>query len=86
LKYNELIKSGCGTIRGESNWGKHGVSIRKAGVNYSSIYLGEKFNTNMAVLMPNDSMNLLPIFLFINSTEFKKKVRELVLLRLILLK
>ncbi len=77
LKYNELIKSGCGTIRGESNWGKHGVSIRKAGVNYSSIYLGEKFNTNMAVLMPNDSMNLLPIFLFINSTEFKKKVREI---------
>jgi hypothetical protein len=77
LKYNELIKSGCGTIRGENAWGKLGVSIRKAGVNYSSIFLGKIFNTNMAVLMPNDKINLLPIFLFINSSEFKRKVRDI---------
>ena len=80
LKYKDLVSfvdTGYGAIRGENAWGKYGVSIRKAGVNYSALYLGTKFNTNMAALIPNDDKNLLPIFCFVNSSEFKTQVREI---------
>lgn len=80
LKYSELmpyIEDGYGAIRGESAWQKYGVAVRKAGVNYSAIYDGKMFNTNAAIVVPNDAKNILALYCFINSNEFKTKVREI---------
>ena len=62
---------------GQRAWGKRGVAInRMRGLN-STVSLGEKFDNNVAVLVPKASEYFLPILTFCTSKEFAIAVRAL---------
>lgn len=63
-------------IRGKEAWGKNGVIISRMANLPSSLYLGNFFDDNTYVILPKRHEDLLAIYSFIKSTEFRKAVRE----------
>ncbi|WP_453934118.1 Eco57I restriction-modification methylase domain-containing protein [Acidovorax temperans] len=63
-------------IRGYMAWGRFGVSVKLMRQLPVSIYAGELFDDNVAVLIPNDSANLTALYAFCESSEFSEEVRK----------
>jgi hypothetical protein len=63
--------------RGNEAWGKKGVVISQMGRLPASIYTGEKFDTNVAVIFPKDQRDLLAVWSFCSSEEFCSAVRRI---------
>ncbi len=63
--------------RGVHAWGKIGIAISLMRALPISIYLGEKFDTNVAVIIPNKHDHFLPIFTYCSSPKFTKEVRRI---------
>ena len=62
---------------GQRAWGKHGIAInRMRGLN-STVSRGEKFDNNVAVLVPSAPEYFLPILAFCTSEKFHTAVRAL---------
>lgn len=62
---------------GQRAWGKLGVAVNRMRELNSTVFLGEKFDNNVAVLIPKTPAFLLPILSFCTSNEFAIAVRAL---------
>ena len=62
---------------GHAAWGKRGVAINRMGGLPASLYLGTKFDCNVAVVVPNDEDELVPIWAYCSSPEYRARVRRL---------
>lgn len=71
------VKEGSAYIRGEATWGKLGVAVSAMGNLPPTLYLGEPFDTNAAIIIPHNHTYLPAIWCFCTSPEFNEKVREI---------
>ncbi|MEW6366712.1 MAG: N-6 DNA methylase [Acidobacteriota bacterium] len=62
-------------IRGRQAWGRTGVVVRQMRHLPSSLYTGEPFDTNVAVLLPRDPDCLPAVWAFCSSEVFASSVR-----------
>ena len=63
-------------IRGHMAWGRFGISVKLMQQLPVSIYSGELFDDNVAVLIPKDPSQLEAIYSFCESSEFADEVRK----------
>jgi hypothetical protein len=63
--------------RGNSVWTKSGVAVSQMRVLPVSLYSGEKFDSNVAIICPNDPHLLSAIWTFCSSDQFVKEVRRI---------
>ncbi|MCG2739618.1 MAG: BREX-1 system adenine-specific DNA-methyltransferase PglX, partial [Syntrophaceae bacterium] len=73
----EAIQTGQAYVRGEECWGKKGVVVSQIRMLPVTIYTGEKFDTNCAIVIPKTSSHLPAIWSFCSSPEFYKAVRNI---------
>jgi hypothetical protein len=62
-------------VRGQRVWGKPGVAIAKMNHLHCTLYKGELFDDNLAVLSPHDESDLPALWHFCSSDQFKQIVR-----------
>jgi hypothetical protein len=71
------VANGQAYIRGELAWGKRGVACRQMRELSCSLYTGDLFDTNTAVIVPFDEAHLTAVWSFCTSTDFEKAVRRI---------
>ena len=64
-------------LRGREAWGRLGIAVSQMSGLSTSLYLGDLFDENTAVIIPNDEEHLEAIFLFCRSNEFRDEVRKI---------
>jgi hypothetical protein len=64
-------------IRGTNFGGRWGVAVSSMSSLPATIYTGELFDNNTAVIMPHDASDLAAIWTFAQSDEFEKSVRRI---------
>jgi hypothetical protein len=64
-------------LRGDRVFGKRGVAIGKAGSLRPTLYSGELFDDNMAVIRPYKESDLPAMWVFSSSNEFEASLRRL---------
>ncbi len=64
-------------LRGRMAWGYRGVAIRQMSKLPATIYTGELYDNNIASIIPHDPANLLAIWCFCSSPDYKTAVREI---------
>ncbi len=65
----------CRPHRGNEAWGRFGVAIAQMGKLPATLFNGQKFDTNTAVLVPTNSSMLPALWSFCSSSEFHLAVR-----------
>jgi hypothetical protein len=73
----ELAKFPGAYIRGRSAWGKMGVLVSRMGQLPVTLYNGDFFDDNAAVIIPNEEIHLRAIWHFLNSPDFVDDVRAI---------
>ena len=68
-------KLGGAPFRGGAAWGKRGISISQMAPFRASLYTGELFDSNAAVILPRHSDLLAPIWHFCRSGELERQLR-----------
>jgi hypothetical protein len=63
--------------RGNEAWGKQGIVVSQMNHLSVTIYTGEKFDTNAAVILPFEQKYVRAIWSFCSSPEFEKSVRRI---------
>ena len=63
--------------RGNRAWGKRGVAISQMGSFPVSLYDGDKFDSNIAVMVPDDQLLLPAMWAFCSSPGFYEAVRRI---------
>ena len=76
-RLQESIHAGSAAIRGKEAWGRSGVTVRQIGSLPVTLYTGDKFDTNVAVILPKDLDHLPAIWAFCSSVEFNEAVRRI---------
>jgi hypothetical protein len=71
------VDSGVAYVRGRSAWKKLGVAIRQMRDLPATIYTGEVFDTNTAILVPKTPQYLSAIWAFAESGELAAAVRKI---------
>lgn len=64
-------------LRGENAWGRDGIAVSQMAGLTCSIYRGDLFDENTAVVIPKSSSYLLPIYAYMQSDEYARDVRKL---------
>lgn len=64
-------------IRGLDAWRKRGIAVSNTGAMRSTLYSGEPFQHNLAVLIPKNEDELSAIWCYAASEEFKREVRAI---------
>ncbi len=72
----EAVQAGSAYVRGRDAWGRNGVAIGQMETLPATLYSGDKFDTNAAVILPKDADHLPAIWAFCSSPEFNKVVRQ----------
>jgi hypothetical protein len=62
---------------GQEVWGKKGVVVHRMGALPVTLYTGEIFDQNGAVIIPKHEDSLLAIWCFVSSEEYAEEVRKL---------
>lgn len=62
--------------RGSSAWGKMGVAVSQMNALPCTIYNGDLFDNNVAIIVPNDSAFLPAIWAFCQSGELGRQIRK----------
>ncbi len=70
------VAAGQAFVRGENAWGKKGIACRQMRDLSATLYTGEVFDTNAAVIVPTDPADLPAIWAFCSSESFAKEVRR----------
>jgi hypothetical protein len=70
-------KTGESYVRGWSAFGKKGILVSPTGEIQVSIYNGELFDNNCAVIIPENDSNLIAIWCFCSSPQFNEEVRKI---------
>ena len=73
----EAVEAGLAYVRGDKAWGREGVAVRQMRSLPSTLYNGDKFDTNVAVILPKKSDYLPAIWAFCSSPEFNTAVRRI---------
>ena len=73
----EAVQTGSAYLRGGDAWGRNGVAIGQMETLPATLYSGDKFDTNAAVILPKESKHLLAIWAFCSSPEFNTAVRRI---------
>ena len=63
--------------RGNTAWGRRGVCINQMNSMPVSLYTGEKFDSNVAVISPASDDHVSAIWCFVRSPEFRELLRDL---------
>ena len=63
--------------RGRQAWGKWGVAVSSMGALPVSLYCGDLFDNNVAVVLPKDEKTLPAIWAFCSSPDFNTAVRQI---------
>ena len=63
--------------RGRQAWGKQGIAVSSMGTFPVSLYSGDLFDNNLAVILPKDPNHLPAIWAFCSSPEFNASVRQI---------
>lgn len=63
--------------RGRKAWGKWGVAVSSMGTLPVSLYCGDLFDNNVAVVLPDDEKILPAVYAFCSSPEFNTAVRKI---------
>ncbi|CAI3798170.1 BREX-1 system adenine-specific DNA-methyltransferase PglX [Rheinheimera sp. MM224] len=63
--------------RGKIAFGKQGVSVSSMGSLPSSLFIGSRFDSNVAVILPNNAIQLPAIFCYVQSDEYRENVRQI---------
>lgn len=66
---------GGAPFRGSAAWGKRGISISQMAPFRASLYTGELFDNNAAVILPRHAELLAPIWHFCRSGELERQLR-----------
>ena len=80
LRWNRLqeaMQAGLAFARGTEAWGREGVAVGQMRSLPSTLYKGDKFDTNMAVILPKEPHHLPAIWAFCSSPEFNRAVRQI---------
>jgi hypothetical protein len=80
VKINDLkqhSKELGAALRGQKAWCNPGVSVDRMGDLSPTIYTGDFFDINVAILLPFNADHLLPVLCFSESEEFARLVRIL---------
>jgi len=72
-----LVAQGSASIRGRSAWGKRGIAVSQMGKLPVSLYRGDLFDVNTAVIIPKDFAYLPAIWVYCSSPEFNNAVRQI---------
>jgi len=73
----ESFAKGNAFLRGADGWGKKGLVVKQMGNLPSSIYLGDKFDTNCAIILPFEEVHIPAIWCFCSSPQFNEEVRRI---------
>lgn len=65
------------TIRGKAALGKRGVAVSQMGMLPVTLYTGNHFDNNTAVILPNDPYELPAIWAYCSSDEYGDDVRDI---------
>jgi hypothetical protein len=71
----EVCQKGA-TFRGQAAWNRSGVVVGQMSSLPVCLYTGERFSNTVAVLIPYDGNDLLPIWEFCRSAEFARLLRR----------
>jgi len=71
------IAAGHAYLRGEDAWMRRGVAVRQLRDLACTIYTGDAFDTNVAVIVPTDDEHVAAIWAFCSSDEFRKSIRRI---------
>ncbi len=63
-------------IRGKKCWGNEGVAVKQMGTLPVSLYNGELFDDNVAVIIPEKMDDLTAVYAFCSSNKFNDEVRK----------
>jgi hypothetical protein len=64
-------------LQGIAAWGKIGVAVSQMGELPVTLYCGDIFDSNAAVIVPNKSSHLPAVWAFCKSSEFRESVRQI---------
>lgn len=64
-------------IRGAEAWNKSGIAVSRMSALPSTLYTGELFDDNSAVLIPHNPLHLPAVWAFCSSMEFRDAVRDI---------
>ena len=73
----ETIALGGAYIRGTQAWDKKGIVLRQMSELPCSLYSGNKFDTNCAVILPEHDLDVPAIWCFCSSPEYHEAVRRI---------
>ncbi|EJC1210118.1 N-6 DNA methylase [Vibrio parahaemolyticus] len=62
--------------RGKAAFGKRGVAVSSMGILPCSMFTGSRFDSNVAVVLPNNSNELDAIWAFCSSSKYNERIRE----------
>ncbi len=63
--------------RGNKAWGHKGIGISQMRKLPASLYTGETFDSNIAIIYPKDQSLVLPIWVFCQSDDYHEEVRRI---------
>lgn len=63
--------------RGNKAWGYKGIGISQMRILPASLYTGETFDSNIAIIYPQDQSLVLPIWTYCQSDEYHQEVRRI---------
>lgn len=63
--------------RGQDAWGKQGIAVSATGRLRAARYSGDRFDSAVTVIVPNDPDHLDPIWQFCKSAEFAKSIKHI---------
>ena len=63
--------------RGKAAWGRIGVAVRSIGTLPATLYTGERFDNNVAVVLPHHDEDLPALWCYLSSIEYSENVRAL---------
>ncbi len=64
-------------MRGNQAWGKKGIAVSQMGNLYPTLYNGNYFDSNVAILIPIDEKNLIAVWAYCNSENYNEEVRKI---------
>jgi len=71
------VEAGSAYLRGTSFWGKKGIAVRAMGSLPVTIYTGEAFDANVAVIVPRDQNDVESLWAYAASGELATAARAL---------
>jgi hypothetical protein len=74
---NELAKVGIASLQGGDAWGKKGIVVSLMGKLPVTLYNGDLFDNNCAIIWPEFDHDLNAIWCFCSSIHFNEEVRKL---------